>query len=84
MFAHAISSTAPEIHISRCRFAPYCSCMFWMPPPPGVSTTCAFGSSALFSEPANLFVSANDCLSSALTFACSAGMETPGLMRPTI
>ena len=84
IFAHAISSTTPEIHISRCRFDPYCSCMFWMPPPPAVNTTCTFGSFALFSAFANLAVSANDCLTRALTFACNAGSEMPGFTRPII
>ncbi len=40
MFAHAISSTSAQIPISKYSPFEYCCCIFAMPTPPGVSTTC--------------------------------------------
>ena len=53
MFAHAISSTSPEIAISKCRCEAYSCCMASIPPPPGVSTTCTFASAFLLFAPRN-------------------------------
>ena len=43
MLAQATSRTRPEIVISKCRPLPVSICMFWIPAPPGVSTTCCLG-----------------------------------------
>ena len=84
MFAHAISSTSPAIHISRCRCDAYCSCMAWMPAPPGVSTTWALANSALPCSEENSCSPQTPAAAAPLSFSCSGAIATPGFTRPTM
>src|ERR1039457_2187773 len=78
IFAHAISRTRPDMIIRSRRLEAYAACNGCMPEPPGVSTTWTFASRVLPLPEEKVWVPANECFTSALSFSRRAVMDTPG------